>query len=262
VHAQTILRAQRALYSPPSMLVMHYFQRLIWLGRLSRHYLIITSRLFILFLLIDVVPGEPQDLRVIRVTSNSIELEWKPPRREHADVVSSIKGYEIQYYKVSNNAAIIGSTQQDDEQMEPKILKKKTNDIKRLKYTLTDLDPNSLYKIQIYAYNMRGDGQRSNPLLVYTMEDATNKPESVQSEVSGDTLRIKWLPPAQQLQSQQQHQQRIIAYRIYFNNEKYEVDAGQNEITFKRPKWGILRFSNTIYYFIIYYNNIFLLYFF
>jgi hypothetical protein len=56
----------------------------------------------------------------------------------------------------------------------------------------------------------------------------------VRSEISGDTLGIRWKPSAQQLHLQQQ--QRIVAYKTYFNNEKCEEYAGQNDITFKKLK--------------------------
>lgn len=57
--------------------------------------------LIILLYLGDLVPGEPQDLKVVRVTSNSIDLEWKAPKRDEQSASSnSIKGYEIHYFKV------------------------------------------------------------------------------------------------------------------------------------------------------------------
>lgn len=52
--------------------------------------------------LVNLVPGEPQDFRAVRVTSNSIDLEWKAPKRDEQSASSNnIKGYEIHYFKVT-----------------------------------------------------------------------------------------------------------------------------------------------------------------
>ena len=213
--------------------------------------------------LILLVPGEPQDFKVVKVTSNSIELEWKAPRREEQTQTGAaghhIKGYEIHYFKVVPAKSGLPSQQQQQQQAsssETQIFKRKTNDIKKLKYILTGLESNSLYKIQIFAYNMKGDGQRSNPLLVNTLDEGPNKPENIRSEIYNDLLKIKWQPPsvspsssamggAGQDSSAQQSwvvsaktKQQVGGYRLFFNNEKYELDALTTEITFQRPKWG------------------------
>lgn len=230
-------------------------------------------KLFIItVLLINIVPGEPQDFKVVKVTSNTIDLEWKAPRREEQSTSNNIKGYEIHYFKVNPSASSSGSASaspnndaflgKDIKSSDTQIFKQRTNDNKKLKYTLTNLDPNSLYKIQIFAYNMKGDGQRSNPLMVNTLDDGPNKPENIRSEIHDNLLHIKWQPPSPVSNSPsgtgsaqtninpssanspvitaKLNQQQVGGYRIYFNNEKYEVDASTNQITFQRPKWGLL----------------------
>ncbi len=128
---------------------------------------------------------------------------------------------------------------------ETQIFKRKTND-KKLRYTLVDLEPNTLYKIQIFAYNMKGDGQRSNQLNVVTMDVGPNKPENIRSEIQNNLLHIKWQAPLvstsdrleDPLAIMAKTNQQVGGYRIYFNNEKYEVDAQTLQISFQRPKWG------------------------
>jgi hypothetical protein len=132
------------------------------------------------------------------------------------------------------------------------IFKRKTND-KKLKYTLVDLEPNTLYKIQIFAYNMKGDGQRTTQLNVVTMDVGPNKPENIRSEIQNNLLHIKWQPPVVVPPSTDNRlgagisdsktNQQIGGYRIYFNNEKYEVDAQTLQISFQRPKWGNYLFN-------------------
>ena len=224
-------------------------------SKLSFIYVILLlNTLFIL------VPGEPQDFKVIKVTSNSIELEWKAPKREdQSTATTNIKGYEIHYFKVilasssSNTKANIGATSLTSE---TQVFKRKTNDLKRLKYVLTNLESNSLYKIQIFAYNMKGDGQRSSPLLVNTLDEGPNKPENIRSEIYNDLLQIKWQAPSvspsnaadsgstQSMSSwvvSAKTKQTVGGYRVFFNNEKYELDALTTQITFQRPKWGKLK---------------------
>jgi hypothetical protein len=184
--------------------------------------------------LIQIVPGEPQDFKLVKVTSDSIELEWKPPRQDDLSSTANIKGYEIQYFKV------IDASDPSMQTSETQIFKRKISH-KRLKTTITNLEPNSLYKIQIFAYNIKGDGQRSNQLLVQTMDEGPNKPENIRSEIYNNMLHIKWQPPSvssSDKTSNSRNHQKVAGYRLYFNNEKHEVDAQTTQITFQRPKWG------------------------
>ncbi len=143
------------------------------------------------------------------------------------------------------NSLSDSSKQQQQQHAETQIMKRKTND-KKLRYTLVDLEPNTLYKIQIFAYNMKGDGQRSNQLNVVTMDVGPNKPESIRSEIQNNLLHIKWQAPLvsatdrleDPLAIMAKTNQQVGGYRIYFNNEKYEVDAQTLQISFQRPKWG------------------------
>ncbi len=181
------------------------------------------------------MPGEPQDFKLVKVTSDSIELEWKPPRSDDAGATSNVKGYEIHYFKV-----IDASSDPAVQTHETQIFKIKLP-YRKLKHKLNKLEPNSLYKIQIFAYNMKGDGQRSNQLLVQTMDEGPNKPENIRSEIYNNLLHIKWSPPSiasvDKLHSSTARQ-KVAGYRLYFNNEKYEVDDQTTQITFQRPKWG------------------------
>lgn len=135
---------------------------------------------------------------------------------------------------------------------ETPIFKRKTNDVNKLKYTLTDLGPNTFYKIQIFAYNKRGDGQRSSPLLVSTLDEGPARPQNIRSEIRNDVLVIRWDPPPPSASQQQQQQsasqalpssnRHIDGYLVHFDREKFELDAQATQITFQRPKWGKICF--------------------
>ncbi|RNA36579.1 tyrosine- phosphatase Lar isoform X1 [Brachionus plicatilis] len=176
----------------------------------------------------NLVPGEPQDFKVVKVTSRTIELEWKAPRREEQSSGNNIKGYEIHYYKV--NAAGTGPDALFTDPKDTQVFKRKTNNVKKLKYTLTDLEPNSQYQVQIFAYNMKGDGQRSSPLQITTLDEGPGKPENIRSEIYNDQLNIKWQAPSVKPNL-------VGAYVIHFNNEKYQVDGQTNQISIPSSQW-------------------------
>lgn len=180
------------------------------------------------------VPGQPQDLRASKVTANSIELEWQAPRGDD-NYSRNVKGYEIQYFRV--NESPVGSSDTKfsaGTSPDTQIHIKKTHDIKNNRYTLTDLDPNSVYKIQVFGYNLQGDGQRSMPILVTTLDEGPEKPENIRSEIHNDVLHIKWQAPHESNGVKAS----ISGYRLYFNDEKYELDGQTTQIALQRPKWG------------------------
>lgn len=89
---------------------------------------------------------------------SSVEIEWKPPKPDELNGV--IKGFRIQYSRVSDS-----SSSPDDTRMI------KVNDAQRTRYTLSDLEPATTYRILVFAINSRGDGLRSAPILVTTQKD-------------------------------------------------------------------------------------------
>lgn len=182
------------------------------------------------------VPGQPQDLRASKVTANSIELEWQPPRGDD-NFSRNVKGYEIQYFRVNDSPDTKFST---DASSDTQIHITKTQDIKNNRYTLTNLEPNSVYKIQVFGYNLQGDGQRSMPILVTTLDEGPEKPENIRSEIHNDVLHIKWQPPSLESSESTKSNSKpsISGYRLYFNDEKYELDGQTTQIALQRPKWG------------------------
>jgi len=186
------------------------------------------------------VPGAPQDFKLVKVTSDSVEVEWKPPRSDDTDSSSNVKGYEIHYWRVFEASSKPLFNAPDAPLHKIKL------PFRKLKHRIGKLEANALYKITVFAYNMKGDGQRSNQLLVQTMDEGPNKPENIRSEIYNNLLHIKWSPPSigrsDKLDSSGSMavaaRQKVAGYRLYFNNEKYEVDEQTTQITFQRPKWG------------------------
>jgi hypothetical protein len=210
------------------------------------YLLIVLTCLIHLYFCDILVPGKPEDFKATKVTSTSIELTWKAPHTnsDNGDNTSAgfrssnrnIKGYEIHYFKVNPLTSSHESDFSSSLSFNPdgQVFKSKTNNIRRLRHRLVDLVPNSLYKIQIFAYNMKGDGERSNPILVNTHDDGPNKPENIRSEIHNDILYIRWEPPKTDIKLAQP----VAGYRVYFNNEKYDVEGNVNQISLERPKWG------------------------
>jgi hypothetical protein len=230
-----------------TFLKMH--SRVRTLMKTARSTTFINIKFFIYILLLFAVPGQPQELKANKVTSHSIDLEWKAPQTDSQSPPINIKGYEIHYYKVNsaNNNNDYDSSQQQDSFADTQIFKRKTNNIRKLKYTLSELDANSLYKIQVFAYNMRGDGQRSNALLVNTLPDVPNKPDHIRHEIRDDLLIVRWQMPftavassSSVVSANSDKSNTVNEFIIHFNNEKHQVDGNTHQILFKKPKWGML----------------------
>jgi hypothetical protein len=113
----------------------------------------------------------PQDVKLLKVTSTSVELEWKSPRKDEQH--GQIRGYGIQYNKIESDLKL-NNLISDLKPVKLKLsqLIPPQNSIqqqKQFKYLITNLDQNSTYKFEIFAFNAKGDGSRSLPLVVKTL---------------------------------------------------------------------------------------------
>lgn len=111
----------------------------------------------------------PQDVRLLKVTPTSVELDWKAPRKDEQH--GQIRGYGIQYNKIESDLKLNHLTS-DQKPIKLKLSPQSNNSSatqKQFKYLITNLDANSTYKFEIFAFNNKGDGARSLPLVVKTL---------------------------------------------------------------------------------------------
>ncbi|KAF8795300.1 Protein sidekick like protein [Argiope bruennichi] len=129
----------------------------------------------------EAVPtGEPKEVRVEATSSTELKVSWKPPppALQNGDLL----GYKIFYEPRSSDAV------EEMEAVPPATVS----------YVLLDLKKYTEYSIQILAFNPAGDGPRSSPQYVTTMEDIPGPPGSVVFiDVTMTSLNVSWSPPAE-----------------------------------------------------------------
>ncbi|KFM81271.1 Protein sidekick, partial [Stegodyphus mimosarum] len=127
----------------------------------------------------EAVPtGEPREVRVEAISSTELKVSWKPPppALQNGDLL----GYKIFYEPRSSDGI------EEMEAVPPATVS----------YVLLDLKKYTEYNIQILAFNPAGDGPRSSPLHVTTMEDIPGPPgHLVFSDVTMTSLNVSWSPP-------------------------------------------------------------------
>ncbi|XP_045197640.2 receptor-type tyrosine-protein phosphatase delta-like [Mercenaria mercenaria] len=117
----------------------------------------------------EFIPNEPERVQVQAVNATTIYVEWQPPRP--MDRKGTIRGYYVYYAKVDQNNNVIMSTEKIED----------VNDGNKNEAVITDLLPNTRYQVTVAGYTRRGDGVRSRPKIINTMEavDETDKEFSV-----------------------------------------------------------------------------------
>ena len=92
------------------------------------------------------VPGQPLDLRAVKVTATSVTINWRksPHSRE------AITGYEIYWNDTF--------TQQEYRKSIPPVES----------FTLMELHPNTVYWIWVAGHSVRGEGAATSPISVKT----------------------------------------------------------------------------------------------
>ena len=92
-------------------------------------------------------------------------------------------GYKIFYYSIPSNS-------RNPEEIEVVSASHTT-------HNLIFLDMYTNYSISILAFNPAGEGPRSNPINVKTLQGIPGPPANLQfSEITMNTLKVSWEPPA------------------------------------------------------------------
>ncbi|XP_069830088.1 phosphatidylinositol phosphatase PTPRQ isoform X2 [Dendropsophus ebraccatus] len=146
-------------------------------------------------------PGSPpQNLISAGVNATAINLEWSPP----AEPNGIITHYEIVY---TNSTLILAQNT--------------TSTI----FTITDLNPYTLYRISVRAYTQFGHGNQSTPILsVKTSETAPSSPpyDLLYRNLSSTRVLLTWQPPifANGI---------ILFYKINYWNSSHSLTIKSND---------------------------------
>lgn len=101
------------------------------------------------------VPGEPKHVKAQVVNSTTLFVNWKPPVARKRNGI--IRGYYVYYIPVDDKGHPKGQEKVFD-----------TKDGSDVDAVITELDPNTLYKITVAGYTRKGDGSRSSDVRIKT----------------------------------------------------------------------------------------------
>ncbi|KAJ8914572.1 hypothetical protein NQ315_010036 [Exocentrus adspersus] len=135
----------------------------------------------------EAVPtGEPRSLQGEPVSSTEVRLRWKPPQQHMQN--GELLGYKI-FYLVLNSPQDLEEGKRWEEEIE--VVPASTTS-----HSLVFLDKYTEYKIQILAFNPAGDGPRSQPIRVKTLQGLPSAPANLRfTEITMNSLVVSWDPP-------------------------------------------------------------------
>ncbi|XP_055852476.1 tyrosine-protein phosphatase Lar isoform X6 [Episyrphus balteatus] len=132
------------------------------------------------------VPGDPQDVKAAQINSTSIHVSWKPPLEKDRNGI--IRGYHIHVQELREEGKGFLN--------EPL----KFDVVDALEYNVTGLQPDTKYSIQVAALTRKGDGDRSNAVIVKTPGGVPVRPTVSLKILERDptvSIELEWERPAQ-----------------------------------------------------------------
>ncbi|KAJ6653158.1 hypothetical protein lerEdw1_010031 [Lerista edwardsae] len=155
--------------------------------------------------------GPPMDVTLQPMTSQSIQVTWKAPKKELQNGV--IRGYQIGYRENSP-----GSNGQYS------IVEMKATGDSEV-YTLDHLRKFAQYGVVVQAFNRAGTGPSSSEINATTLEDVPSQPpENVRAlSITSDVAVISWLEPPRSTLNGVLKGYRIIFWSLYMDGEWGEM---------------------------------------
>ncbi|XP_022907752.1 protein sidekick isoform X2 [Onthophagus taurus] len=168
----------------------------------------------------EAVPtGEPRGLDGEALSSTEVRLRWKPPQLKMQN--GELLGYKI-FYLMINSSQELPPEKKVEEEIE--VVPASSNS-----HSLVFLDKYTEYKIQILAFNPAGDGPRSHPITVKTLQGLPGAPINLAfSDITMNSLNVSWDPP-------KMRNGEIIGYLVTYEtteqNEKFSKQVKQKVTT-------------------------------
>ncbi|XP_035221141.1 Down syndrome cell adhesion molecule homolog, partial [Stegodyphus dumicola] len=121
--------------------------------------------------------GPPRDVRAISTSSRRIQVTWKPPLEEEGS--SPVTGYYVGYKSHPGDPFAYKTLE--------------TSDGKMLECEMSDLSPNSQYRVIVQAFNNKGAGPPSDEVQVQTLEfDPPNAPVLRVVATTASSIHLTW----------------------------------------------------------------------
>ncbi|KAJ8966484.1 hypothetical protein NQ317_018469 [Molorchus minor] len=168
----------------------------------------------------EAVPtGEPRGLEGEPVSSTEVRLRWKPPQQQMQN--GELLGYKI-FYLVLNSPQELEEGKKWEEEIE--VVPASTTS-----HSLVFLDKYTEYKIQILAFNPAGDGPRSQPIRVKTLQGLPSAPVNLRfTEITMNSLVVLWDPPKKRNGDIISY---IVMYETTEENERFSKQVKQKVST-------------------------------
>ncbi|XP_023163375.2 tyrosine-protein phosphatase Lar isoform X3 [Drosophila hydei] len=132
------------------------------------------------------VPGDPQDVKATPLNSTSIHVSWKPPLEKDRNGI--IRGYHIHVQEMRDEGKGFLN--------EPF----KFDVVDTLEYSVTGLQPDTKYSIQVAALTRKGDGDRSAAVIVKTPGGVPVRPTvslKIMEREPIVSIELEWERPTQ-----------------------------------------------------------------
>uniref|UniRef100_A0A1I8MGE9 Uncharacterized protein n=1 Tax=Musca domestica TaxID=7370 RepID=A0A1I8MGE9_MUSDO len=135
----------------------------------------------------EAVPtGEPRAVDAAPISSTEVRLRWKPPKQSMQN--GDLLGYKI-FYLVTDSPQELEDGKTWEEEIE-------VVSATATSHSLVFLDKFTEYRIQILAFNPAGDGPRSAPITVKTLQGLPSAPQNLRFEdITMQSLKVSWDPP-------------------------------------------------------------------
>lgn len=135
----------------------------------------------------EAVPtGQPRGVDGAPVSSTEVRLRWKPPQQQQQN--GDLLGYKI-FYLVTDSPQDLEDGRKHEEEIE--VVPASTT-----AHSLVFLDKFTEYRVQLLAFNPAGDGPRSAPITVKTLQGLPGPPGTLNfTEITMQSLRVSWNPP-------------------------------------------------------------------
>jgi len=114
-------------------------------------------------LFVDSVPGEPRNVQLTALNSTTIKVTWRPPINKEQNGI--IRGYQIHLQELNKEGDLVN---------EPIKIDVANGDAEE--YSVTDLQPDTEYSIQVAAVTRKGQGSRSRNEKIRTLGGVPSKP--------------------------------------------------------------------------------------
>ncbi|XP_058794092.1 protein sidekick isoform X3 [Phymastichus coffea] len=157
------------------------------------------------------------DLKVVPITTSSIEVHWSPIDELYWSGDHSTGGYRVFYQPLSDFPTAL-----------PGPPKEEIMGINETKITLSDLTEDKYYEVIVVPFNSEGEGPQSLPVTVYVGEAIpTGEPQNVTvNPISSTEVQLRWKPPQANMQNGE-----LLGYKIFYfvTDSPQELEEKQEE---------------------------------